>query len=146
MNAVRVLLCPEMLHNPMQTVNNDRKYGPDTILDNSLKTPNCLLLAHLQHKPLHYFLHHPLWLSADIGNISIDHQPEQIEHETALLAQRRISRKSVLLKAGPVLSLLAAHPVRHLGTELHQRRKGLRIAPEDIPEVGVEEVSGWRQK
>ncbi|KFY27676.1 hypothetical protein V493_03375 [Pseudogymnoascus sp. VKM F-4281 (FW-2241)] len=75
-----------------------------------------------------------------------DMGPEQIQHQAALLAQRRVGRERVLLKARPILVLLATHTVCHLGTKLHQGRKGLRVAPEDVPKVGVEEVARGREK
>ena len=135
------LLCSPILNDAMNTVNDNGEDGIHAIVDQKFKMQDGILLAHLQVKSLLDLPHGLVWLNADIGDIGVHHEAEQIEDQVAGFAQCRVGGEAVLFERDEIRRVGAAHAFDHFLAELHRRRKRLRVTAEYVTEVGVEEVT-----
>ena len=125
----------------MQPINNHGEDRIRRVLNQCIKMPDRILLAHLQMKSLFNLQHHLIRLQLDIRNVGIDHQTEQIEDQIRGFPERGVSCKAVLLELLILLGRGPTHAVDHFLAELHGWREGLWVSAEDEAKVCVEEVA-----
>ena len=125
----------------MHHIDKLRKQPPDTVLNQGLEAPDRLLFTHPQREPLPDLLDRLVGLGADIWDVGVRHEREQVEDEVAGFAQGGVGSEAVLLEGGVVGGVGAAHGVDHFFGELDGWRHGFGVAAEDVAEVDVEEVA-----
>ena len=81
----------------------------------------------------------------DVGNVRVHHQRDQVDDQIRMLPEDRESRVAEPIEPLVVRRLRPAHRLDHLFAELYGRREGLWIAPENVPEIDVKEVSVRRE-
>ena len=125
----------------MNGIDHHREDTADAIRDQRLKVSNRLLLRHLEVKAIAHLQHRLVGLHADVGDVGVDHQREQVEDQVARFAQGGVGREAVLLEGGVVHRRGAAHAFDHFFAELHHGRERLGVAAQDVAEVDVEKVA-----
>ena len=125
----------------MDTVYNLWHDSRKAVVNQRLKLLHCLFLRQAQREPLPHLFHHLVRLYPYVGNVRVCHQGEEVEDEAAGLAESRVSGEAVLLEGGEVGRLEPTHAFDHGQGDLDRGRSRLRIAPEYVAKVNVEEVT-----
>mmetsp|Transcript_1046 Transcript_1046/g.4276 ORF Transcript_1046/g.4276 Transcript_1046/m.4276 type:complete len:206 (+) Transcript_1046:1095-1712(+) len=86
-----------------------------------------------------------LAILADVRDIGVSHEAEEVQDENHALAQNIIRLAAVRLELAEVLALRAAHGLHHLLAQLHRRWENFRIASHDETKVNVEHPAVRRE-
>lgn len=108
----------------MYPVQHDRNIR--RLVQQRLKMLDGLLLRQIEPKLLLYLFMHVAVL--DIGDIRVDHEGDEVEHEVRALAQDGEGREAEVLEARVVWGLGTAHAVDHLLADFDWGREGLWIS------------------
>lgn len=125
----------------MNGIDDDGENAADAVGDQSLEMANGLLLGHLQMEAIAHLEDGLVGLHADVGDVGVDHEGEQVEDQIARFAQRGVGGEAILLEGCVVRRGGATHAFDHFFAELHHGRERLRVAAENVAKVGVEKVA-----
>ena len=132
------------LHKIMKSINDHTENSINAISDKLLKMPNSFFLGHLEMEPLLDLKNGLIRFDADIRDIGINHQTEEVKNEIRRFAQRCVRGEAVLLELKIVRGCCPAHSLNHFLAELHHGGKWFRVTAKDETKIGMEEMAIWR--
>ena len=97
----------------MNTIDDDGEDGIHAIVDQKFEMQDGILLAHLQVKPLLDLPHGLVRLDADVGDVGVHHETEQIEDQVAGFAKGRVGGEAVLFECDKIRRVGATHAFDH---------------------------------